>query len=123
MKRLTLAVLLSAFASGCATNIRREAMGDSPFAFSLSPELCERLRHERGTYTSVGKVSTYLSGATALLTPFLLGFVSEKTAPAASAGVTLAASATAIFSGAQADSLSADLDAGGCNAFPAPATR
>lgn len=119
MRRLiVLSFILSL--SGCATSFRpveapSPAVG--PFAFTLTPEQCEKLRAEKRDYRAVEKTSSYVSGAGALVTTALIAIPAlrdEQAAQGAAAGVGLLAGGVTVFSGTQVDDLAKEIKDGGC---------
>lgn len=82
---------------------------------TLSPEQCTQLQKERRTYRATEKTAGYVSGASAVLTGIFLAFMDAKAAPAASAGVTLAASSVSVFAGSQVTDLDDELANGQCS--------
>jgi hypothetical protein len=106
--------------SGCATSFRPKETPSpalSPFAFTLTPEQCERLRAERRNYRAVERTSSYVSGAGALVTTTLLAIPAlrdEQAVQGAAAGVGLLAGGVMVFSGTQVDDLAKEIEDGGC---------
>jgi hypothetical protein len=110
VKRLILGLLLS----GCATSYRTAVTGPTAFSFQLEPLQCAELMKERRGYRAVEQASIFTGGAGALAATLFLGLLDAKAAPAAAAGVALAAGGVGAFSGSQVSSLDEELAAGGC---------
>lgn len=117
MRCLPALTALAVISSGCATSFK-PSPALSPFAFTLTPEQCERLRAEKRDYRAVEKTASYVSGAGALVTTALLAIPAlrdEQAAQGAAAGVGLLAGGVAVFSGTQVDELEREIEDGGCH--------
>lgn len=112
----SLAVLLLAgtLLQGCATSYRPRDTGPTAFSFQLSPEQCAQLKKERRGYRATERTSVYVAGAGALVSALALALSDEKSAPAISTGVSLAAGGVGAFTSSQVSDLDQELADGGC---------
>lgn len=107
-------VSLAVALSGCATTYRPKVTGPDALSFSLTPEQCDNLKHERRKYHATQEASTYAAGAGLVCTGLALGFTDSKTATAICTGVGGVAEGVSIFTGTQVSDLDAELADGGC---------
>lgn len=111
--RLVPLLLFVSSLAGCATSFR-PAGGAGAFGFRLTPGQCAQLQKERRSYRAAESTSVYVAGAGALVSALALAVSDEKTAPAISTGVALAAGGVSAFTNSQVSDLDQELAVGGC---------